>query len=158
MPVSEKDVRAIQACYPQIYLACHTRHPRRPSNSEGISANDSMILGHLETTASMRAGDLAKHLGVVPSTLSATIKRLARQGYVLRSTDTRDKRVVHLRLSAAGAQAMQAGSVLDSRLVSAMLARLTPPERGQALAGLALLARASRTLNTRAGHWAARGN
>jgi DNA-binding MarR family transcriptional regulator len=151
MRVSEKDVRAIQACYPQIYLACHTRHPRSPSTEQGISANDSMILGHLETTASMRAGDLAKHLGVVPSTLSATIKRLARKGYLVRSQAPGDRRVVNLRLSAAGAKAMQGGSVLETRRVAAMLGRLTVADRERAIAGLALLARASGALNPKSG-------
>ena len=139
----------MQACYPQIYLACHTRHPR--SSDDGISANDSMILGHLETTASMRAGDLAKHLGVVPSTLSATIKRLAKKGYLVKSHTARDRRVVNLRLSMSGARAMQAGSVLETRRVAAMLARLTSAERQCALEGLALLARASRSLNPKSG-------
>ena len=151
MAVSDKDVRAVQACYPQIYLACHTRHPRKPSTDAGISANDSMILGHLETTASMRAGDLAKHLGVVPSTLSATIKRLAKQGYLVRTSPTTDKRVVTLRLSAAGAKAMQGGSVLDTRRVTAMLGRLTAAERARALDGIGLLARASRAINPKSG-------
>jgi len=149
MRVLESDVRAVQACYPQIYLACHTRHPR--SSDEGISANDSMILGHLETSASMRAGDLAKHLGVVPSTLSATIKRLAKKGYLVRSHAPGDRRVIHLRLSAAGARAMQAGSVLETRRVTAMLARLNAAERQRAIDGLALLARASRAMNPKSG-------
>lgn len=149
MRVPEKDVRAVQACYPQIYLACHTRHPR--SSDEGISANDSMILGHLETTASMRAGDLAKHLGVVPSTLSASIKRLARKGLLIKSHGPGDRRVVNLRLSAAGARAMQAGSVLETKRVAAMLARLTTAERHRALDGIALLARASRSINPKSG-------
>ena len=149
MRVLESDVRAVQACYPQVYLACHTRHPR--SSDEGISANDSMILGHLETTASMRAGDLAKHLGVVPSTLSATIKRLAKKGYLVRSHAPSDRRVINLRLSAAGARAMQAGSVLETRRVTAMLARLNAAERQRAIDGLALLARASRSMNPKSG-------
>jgi len=110
-----------------------------------------MILGHLETSASMRAGDLAKHLGVVPSTLSATIKRLAKKGYLVRSHAPGDRRVIHLRLSAAGARAMQAGSVLETRRVTAMLARLNAAERQRAIDGLALLARASRAMNPKSG-------
>jgi DNA-binding MarR family transcriptional regulator len=150
MRVSTRDVRAVQAHYPQIYLACHTRHPRRPSTAEHVSANDSMILGHLDTDRGMRTGVLARHLGIVPSTLSAAVKRLAAQGYVVRTRDGADQRAIGLRLSAAGARAMQGGSVLDSRRVAAMLSRLTAPERARALVGLTLLARASRALNARA--------
>lgn len=151
MAVSARDVRAVQAHYPQIYLACHTRHPRRPSTSAHVSAGDSMILGHLDTGQPMRTGDLARHLGVVPSTLSAAVKRLAAQGYVTRTRDRADRRAIGLRLSAAGARAMQGGSVLDTRRVTAMLSRLTAAERARALDGLALLARASRSIDPTSG-------
>jgi hypothetical protein len=51
--------------------------------------------------------------------------------------------VVHLRLTAAGARIRDSRSVLDPGLVERLLARLTARERREALAGLALLARAA---------------
>src|SRR5262245_8004762 len=106
MPVPAREVRAVQAHYPQIYLACHTRHPRR-SHPAQVSANDSMILGHLDAARPMRTGDLARHLGVVASTLSAAVKRLTAHGYIVRARERGDGRAIGLRLSAAGARAMQ---------------------------------------------------
>jgi len=58
---------------------------------------------------------------------------------------------VNLRLSAAGARAMQAGSVLETSRVAAMLARLNAADRRRAIDGLALLARASRSINPKSG-------
>jgi DNA-binding MarR family transcriptional regulator len=149
--ISNRDVRAVQTCYPQIYLACHTRHQRRSSSAVRLSANDSMILSHLDERRAMRAGELARHLGVAASTLSAVVKRLTALGYIVRARDRADGRAAGLRLSAAGARAMQGGSVLDTRRVAALLSRLTARERALALDGLALLARASRSIDPASG-------
>ena len=144
MPVSNRDVRLVQVAYPQIYFACHTRHIRRASTPERLSAADSTLLAHLDEQRAVRSTALARHLGVANSTLSAAIARLAAQGYVLQSRDTGDRRAIELRLSRKGAAAMQASSVLDTALVKKMLEHLTPAARKRALAGLALLARAAR--------------
>lgn len=144
MPVSNRDVRLVQVAYPQIYFACHTRHIRRASTPERLSAADSTLLAHLDEERPVRSTALARHLGVANSTLSAAIARLANQGYVIQVRDTADRRAIELRLSRKGAAAMQASSVLDTPLVRQMLERLKPRERKRALDGLSLLARAAR--------------
>src|SRR5688572_7774826 len=133
MSVSNRDVRIVQVAYPQIYFACHTRHIRRASTPERLSAADSTLLAHLDEERPVRSTALARHLGVANSTLSAAITRLATQGYVSQSRDTGDRRAVELRLSRKGAAAMQASSVLDTPLVRNMLAHLTAAERKRAL-------------------------
>jgi DNA-binding MarR family transcriptional regulator len=138
------EVQAVQRHYPQIYLACHTRHGRAASSPVRLSARDSAVLAHLDPAAPVDAAGLARHLGVARSTMSAALKKLERLGYVTRRRDPRDARRVELRLSAAGAKAMSAASVLEAARVARVLARLRTAERAKALAGLALLARASR--------------
>jgi len=147
MPVSNRDVRRVQFAYPQIYLACHTRHVRRASSATSLSATDSSLLAHLDEVRPVRPTALAKHLGVAASTLSAAIARLAAHGYIVQQRDAADRRATGLRLSTKGAKAMQASSVLESPRVARMLGRLTAPERKRALDGLALLARAARGLS-----------
>ena len=73
----------------------------------------------------------------------ATIKRLLRLGYLQRTRDANDGRASALRLSPEGARAMQAGSVLETARVKAMLARLSTADRRRAIDGLELLARAA---------------
>src|SRR5262245_33515052 len=114
MSVPNDAVVAVQRCYPQIYLACHTRHQRRRSNLAALTPQESSILAHLSEREPMRASALARHLGVVPSTMSAAIKRLSALGYIARGTDAEDGRAASLRLSRLGARAMQAGSVLET--------------------------------------------
>ncbi len=145
MAVSNRDVRTVQVAYPQIYFACHTRHVRRASTATRLSATDSTLLAHLDEDDGVRPTTLARHLGLAASTLSAAIARLAALGYVVQRRDGKDGRASELCLSAKGAAAMQASSVLESTRVKKMLARLTESDRKQALAGLAMLARAART-------------
>lgn len=144
MAVTNRDVRMVQVAYPQIYFACHTRHVRRASTATQLSATDSTLLAHLDEDHAVRATALAKHLGLAASTLSAAIARLARLDYVIQRRDSKDGRAIDLLLSARGAAAMQASSVLDSDRVKRMLARLTAAERRRALDGLALLGKAAR--------------
>ena len=144
MPVSNRDVRLVQVAYPQIYFACHTRHIRRASTAVRLSAADSTLLAHLDEDRATRPTELAKHLGVAASTLSAAINRLAQLGYATLDKTATDGRAVDLRLTAKGAAAMQASSVLDAALVAKMLTQLSPSERKRSLEGIALLAKGAR--------------
>jgi DNA-binding MarR family transcriptional regulator len=146
MAVSNRDVTAVQRLYPRIYLACHTQHHRRASNSARLTAHESGILAHLSETVPMRASELARHLGVQQSTMSAALKRLTRLGYVARARDQADRRAARLLLSLEGVRAMQTGSVLETSRVQAMLARLRGADRKRAIDGLALLADAAMAL------------
>ncbi len=139
-------VEAIQRCYPQIYLACHVDHVRAASTVHRLSARDSSLLVHLSPTEPLRSGDLAAHMGIGASTLSAAVGRLASLGYLRRESSTSDRRAAALTLTSQGTRAMAATSVLDAQRVRALLAKLSPEECRRALEGMELLARASRQL------------
>lgn len=139
-------VRDVQRYYPQIYLACHVDHVRARSTPYRVSSRDAALLSHLDTREPITAGQLAGHLGVVPSTLSEAVKRLETLGYLQRLRREGDRRSVELRLTEAGAEAMAASSVLDAGRVARLLARLAASERRRAVLGLALLAKAARAL------------
>lgn len=136
----------VQRYYPQIYLACHVDHVRARSTPSRLSARDAALLSHLDVDTPVTPGQLALHLRVVPSTLSAAMQRLERLGYLERVRRPGDRRLIELRLTPVGAQAMAAGSVLDTERVAMLLDALTPAERRRAVAGLALLAKAARTM------------
>jgi len=144
MLVTTLDVAIVQKCYPQIYLACHTRHKRAASTEHHLSERDSPLLSHLNLKAPISHGELATHLGVRPSTLSAAISKLEQLGYVERSQEAKDRRMVMLKLTQKGAAARAATSVLDHDRVTAILSRLSKKDKMAALAGLELLANASK--------------
>ena len=145
--MDNEDVNSIQRLYPQIYIACHTDHVRAISTKWRISSQDASILAHLDHKTGMSSRTLAEHLGVVPSTLSAAISRLAKLGYLISEPNESDRRKRAIRLTPRGAQALAATSVLDANRVQAMLSLLDRKERNEAVHGLSLLARAARELS-----------
>jgi len=139
-------VLTLLRCYPQIYLACHVEHVRAQGNPHSLSARDASLLAHLDRVRGINAAELARHMQVRPSTLSASLARLERLGYIEREPDADDRRVHRLRLNSRGEVAMAGSSVLDPQRAAALLARLAPAERARALDGLAMLAHAAREL------------
>jgi len=140
------EIFEIQRLYPQIYIACHNDHVRAASTGFRISSQDASVLVHLDLDAGTRPNALAKHLGVAPSTLSATISRLEKLGYLSSLPSENDKRQRELRLTVRGSEAIAATSVLNGERVRAMMKKLTPAERKAAVRGLSLLAQAAREI------------
>jgi DNA-binding MarR family transcriptional regulator len=132
------------ALYAQIYFACHTRHVHDPDTGARVSARQASILSHLDSVEPTPVSELAAHMGVTVSTISIAIDRLVRQGYVARARAENDGRVRHVTLTPAGERLRTAQKVLDPDLVRAMLARLSPADRRNALRGLELLGSAAR--------------
>jgi DNA-binding MarR family transcriptional regulator len=146
MPVDDAQLRDVLRFYPQIYVACHVDHVRAASTEWQLSARDSSILSHLDRRVPVSPRELARHLGVRPSTLSATIARLESPGYIQSTPRKEDKRRRDLTLTDRGAEAMSSTSVLDRERVRTLLAALSPRDRASAVHGLSLLARAARDL------------
>ena len=134
--------RQVMELYPRIYFACHTRHVRDPRTRRLLSAHQASILDHLDEREPLTLVDLARHMGVTPSTMSLHVERLVRRGYVSRLRANEDGRRLRLLLTPAGVRVREAKSVLDPDRVRALVARLTPEEREAGIRGLALLARA----------------
>ena len=135
-------VRQVMELYPRIYFACHTRHVRDPKTSRLLSAHQASILDHLDEREPLALLDLARHMGVTPSTMSLHVERLVRRGYISRERATEDGRRLQLRFTPAGVRVREAKSVLDPGRVRALLQRLTPAEVEAGIHGLELLARA----------------
>ena len=132
--------------YPQIYLACHVAHTRARTNRFGLTDKDVVLLGHLDEHAPLRAGPLARHLGIGAPALSAQLHRLEKLGYLTRTPHAQDRRRVDLHLTPHGAEALATTSILDPNRVNALLLQLAPAARPQAVDRLALLASAARRL------------
>ena len=136
-------VRQLMEFYPRIYFACHRRHVRDPKSRRVLSAHQGSILDHLDAREPVMLLELARHMGVTPSTMSLQVEQLVRKGYVTRERDTKDGRRLMLRLSSGGVRVREANSVLDTERVRKMLARLSREECAAGIAGLALLAKAA---------------
>jgi DNA-binding MarR family transcriptional regulator len=137
---------AVMTLYPRIYFACHTRHVRDPLSQRLLSRHQASILDHLDELEPTTVMELAGHMGVTAGTMSISIDRLERKGYVARGKDPKDRRRVHVRLTTAGVRVREANSVLDASRVEALVGRLSDEERARAIEGLGLLARAGHDL------------
>ena len=140
------EVETVLRCYPQIYFACHRRHVRDAQTGEVMSSHQASVLDHLDDREGTALFDLARHMGVTASTMSLTVDRLVRGGWVVRERSREDARRVDLRLTEAGVRVKRQQKVLEPALVSAVLERLDERKRKQALRGLEILAEASREM------------
>ncbi|MCU1236822.1 MAG: transcriptional regulator, MarR family [Candidatus Solibacter sp.] len=144
--MAQAEVETVLRCYPQIYFACHKRHVRDPKTQEVLSGHQASVLDHLDDVQPTSLFDLARHMGVTASTMSLTMDRLVRAGYVVRERSAEDRRRLDLKLTAAGLRIKKQQKVLEPELVAAVLEHLDERKRRQALRGLELLAEASREM------------
>ena len=136
--------REVQRHYPRIYVACHVDHRARRGQKPAVSARDQTILAHVPD-AGVRPQDLAAHLRVTPSTVSAALKRLSAKGFVAMTPAKKDARAKVITLTDAGQAALSQTSVLDHARVVAALGRMSAAQRKVVLRGLGLLADAAET-------------
>jgi DNA-binding MarR family transcriptional regulator len=132
--------------FQSIYFAYHRRHHRDVPRGRTVSEQQLHVLGHLDRVRATRVGELAKHLGLSHSSVSITIDRLQRDGYVTRARCTDDARVTHVRLTDAGEEVRDAQRVLEPELVDALFEHLSPAEQRNARDVMAALTRVARQM------------
>jgi MarR family transcriptional regulator, organic hydroperoxide resistance regulator len=141
--VLEDEVSLLLDFYPKIYFACHTRHVIDVGKGVKLTSHQGSVLDHLDDQEHVSLQELALHMGVTPSTMSITVERLVKLGYISRVKSKKDSRKIELLLTQQGLKIKRSKSVLDSNRVAEVLGRLTIEERKAALKGLGLLASAS---------------
>lgn len=86
------------------------------------------------------ASEVAQHLGVVATTMSAVIDRLVRQGLIERERVASNRRIVSLTLSEEGRRRVDAAVRNQKDHCRAMLSALDPAERTQFLSAIVKIA------------------
>ncbi len=142
----ENDVTAIQACFPEVYFACHTRHATQSDSPPGLTQRDGTLLAHIAGLEPVEARDLARHLGRAKSTLSAAIKKLVKMGLITATSPAGDARRKVLAVTADGRACIAKSSVLETPRLTAALRSMEVRDREIAVEGLRLLAAACRRL------------
>jgi DNA-binding MarR family transcriptional regulator len=139
--------QVVQVCFPQVYLACHTRHQRKRSTEHRVSARDAAILAHLDQERATLPSRLANHLSVSRSTVSEALKRLAELDYIARTATNGDRRMAGAVLTPKGARVIRDTSVLETERLRAALLRASRVERAAIVIGMTRLAEACRRLS-----------
>src|SRR5437899_2413529 len=139
-------VRRLLDAYPAIYLACHRQHVRADERGKAISEHQASVLDHLHAGRPTTLSKLAEHMGVSRSTMSITVERLVRGGYIHRRRDKRDARCVSLTLTRNGARVKEQNTILEPQSLKEMFRLMPAEELENALAGLECLAKYARIL------------
>ncbi len=143
------DSEVVVGAYPRIHFACRARNFADPASGQTLSEHQARIVGHLDEDDPTMVTELAEMMGVTASTMSLNLGRLERAGFIARSRDPADRRVMNVVLTPAGARVREATTLLDPARVDAMLQGLRPDDRKRALEGLAILADAADRLVAR---------
>ncbi|MEO8623597.1 MAG: MarR family winged helix-turn-helix transcriptional regulator [bacterium] len=149
----ERTAQIIQVAYPQVYLACHTRHQRKRTSMHRLSSRDSSILAHLDATTAMPPARLATHLSIARSTLSEALKRLTALGYTrqtTRSSANGERGGVGILLTPKGLAAIRETSVLETPRLREVLETLSAAELRAVARGMSVLANACSRRNGKA--------
>jgi DNA-binding MarR family transcriptional regulator len=85
-------------------------------------------------------------MGVGRSTMSITVARLTRAGYIASSRDKKDARCVNLTLRPAGVKVKEDNTVLDVELVKKMFKQMPATELETALRGIECIAKYAKLL------------
>ena len=134
-------IRRLQAAYPVIFLACHRRHVREDSGGNSVTERQASVLDHLDEKQPTTLSKLAEHMGVSRSTMSITVSRLVRGGYVVRRKSAQDTRLAALTLTPAGARVRDENALLSPELVREIFRKMYPEELETALKGIECLAK-----------------
>jgi MarR family transcriptional regulator, organic hydroperoxide resistance regulator len=136
------DVDIVLQTLPRIHLACRARGATGPTG-QPVSDHQARIPRLLDPEDPAMVTELAEAMGVTPSTMSLNLTRLEAAGLITRERDPADRRVMNVRLSAAGAEVCEATGELDVGRVDTILRMLGRDERRAVLQGLVALAEAA---------------
>jgi DNA-binding MarR family transcriptional regulator len=104
------------------------------------NASDFQTIGYVAEKPGCMASDVARFLGVSPTTATSILDRLERQGLLIRTRPTGDRRTVALTLTPAGREVHQAIRRQDAANCMAMLNALPPSDRAAFLRSITRIA------------------
>jgi len=106
-----------------------------PHERGALTLERARVLWQL-TEGPRRSGDLAHRCVLTPATLSELVDSLERDGFVRRSEEPGDRRVVVVELTARGRREIERFGELMTVLVAKVLATLSSEKRGRVAAAL----------------------
>jgi len=98
-------------------------------NKMKITLPQLAIMGMLERVKDANMTDLAKAMNVTTSAMTGVVDRLVRDGYVARTRDGEDRRIVHIKLTAKGLKSIRAAIEDRKRVTIKMFGVISQEER-----------------------------
>ena len=110
------------------------------ANQLELSMSQSAVVSYLSEKKETTMGELSDHISVSLSAMTGVVDRLVQKGAVSRDRDESDRRVVRVRLTAAGKKLAAAVAQLQKAHAMAILGALDGPDREHLLDLMAKLA------------------
>lgn len=110
------------------------------ANQLELSMSQSEVVSYLSEKKETTMGELSDHISVSLSAMTGVVDRLVQKGAVSRDRDESDRRVVRVRLTAAGKKLAAAVAQLQKAHAMAILGALDGPDRERLLDLMAKLA------------------
>ncbi|KOS68864.1 MarR family transcriptional regulator [Lysinibacillus contaminans] len=98
-------------------------HPEQQNAS--ISHQSIRILQHVQKEQRVTIGDIAISINISHNTASEHVKKLERNGWVVKDRSVHDQRVVYIRLTEEGLRVVKINTELDVEKLSKVWATLT---------------------------------
>lgn len=137
------DTDIVMRALPRVNDVLRTRSLVDAASGSTLTSHQLRLIAALDADDPTMVGELAEFMGVTPSTMSLNLGRLEAAGFLTRSRDPDDRRVINVRLSERGLRARRSIALVDPDRVDALLSLLGSEDRRQALDGLSLLAAAA---------------
>jgi MarR family transcriptional regulator, organic hydroperoxide resistance regulator len=112
----------------RIVIRAAQRHSAWIEKQCGVSGAQLWVMQELLETPGLRVGELARRMAVHQTTISNLLDALEKRGYVVKTRDVADQRVVKLSLSEPGAQLMARAPRPARGLLPEALTQLNPDQ------------------------------
>jgi DNA-binding MarR family transcriptional regulator len=123
----------------RIIIRAAQRHSAAIQKQCGVSGAQLWILQEISEAPGLRVGELAARMAIHQTTTSNLLDALEKRGYLKKSRDEADQRVVNLLLTPSGSRILRKAPSPARGLLPEALARVDPKKRAQLDAGLQAL-------------------
>ena len=123
----------------RIIIRAAQRHSAAIQKQCGVSGAQLWILQEISEAPGLRVGELAARMAIHQTTTSNLLDALEKRGYLKKSRDEADQRVVSLLLTPSGSRILRKAPSPARGLLPEALARVDPKKRAQLDAGLQAL-------------------
>lgn len=122
----------VMELFPRIVKAS-ARYETHDLASGKITLPQFWALYHLSLTDKCKMKKLAEHLGISPAAATGLIDRLIVQGLVVRAADSKDRRIVWIRVSSSGRETINRIRKQRVQAIVEIFGKLSAADRGHYL-------------------------
>ncbi|WP_377915014.1 MarR family winged helix-turn-helix transcriptional regulator [Bacillus songklensis] len=131
-------VDSINKAWTDLYYYLHYKH------EESLTHQNIRCMQTIEKNKRVTIQLLSEVMGISHNTASEHIKRLMQKGYVQKERNLEDKRIVQVKLTTPGKEALKRNTELDEQKLQVILERLSVEDQAQVLKAFELLSKEAR--------------